>query len=71
MLSEEIKKDFPILENSNLTYLDSGATTQKPKQVIDKIEEFYNKYNANPHRGAYPLSAVSYTHLTLPTNREV
>ena len=56
MLSEEIKKDFPILENSNLTYLDSGATTQKPKQVIEKIEEFYNKYNANPHRGAYSLS---------------
>ena len=56
MLSEEIKKDFPILENSNLTYLDSGATTQKPRQVIDKIEEFYNKYNANPHRGAYSLS---------------
>lgn len=56
MLSEEIKKDFPILENSNLTYLDSGATTQKPKQVINKIEEFYNKYNANPHRGAYSLS---------------
>ena len=56
MLSEEIKKDFSILENSNLTYLDSGATTQKPKQVIDKIEEFYNKYNANPHRGAYSLS---------------
>ena len=53
---EQIKKDFPILENSNLTYLDSGATTQKPKQVIDKIEEFYNKYNANPHRGAYSLS---------------
>ena len=44
------------MENSNLTYLDSGATTQKPKQVIDKIEEFYNKYNANPHRGAYSLS---------------
>ena len=40
MLSEEIKKDFPILENSNLTYLDSGATTQKPKQVIEKIESF-------------------------------
>lgn len=56
MLSEEIKRDFPILENSNLTYLDSGATTQKPKQVIEKIEEFYNKHNANPHRGAYSLS---------------
>ena len=56
MNTEQIKKDFPILENSNLTYLDSGATTQKPKQVIDKIEEFYNQYNANPHRGAYSLS---------------
>ena len=56
MLSEKIKKDFPLLENSNLTYLDSGATTQKPKQVIEKVEEFYNKYNANPHRGAYSLS---------------
>ena len=37
MLSEEIKKDFPILENSNLTYLDSGATTQKPVQVIKAV----------------------------------
>ena len=31
---KEIKKDFPILENKNITYLDSGATTQKPIQVI-------------------------------------
>ena len=52
----EIKKDFPILENRKITYLDSGATTQKPKQVIDKVKEFYEKYNANPHRGAYTLS---------------
>lgn len=53
---EKIKKDFPILENSDITYLDSGATTQKPAQVIEAIEEFYQKYNANPHRGAYTLS---------------
>ena len=52
----EIKKDFPILENRNITYLDSGATTQKPQQVINAVEEFYNKFNANPHRGAYTLS---------------
>lgn len=51
-----IKKDFPLLENENITYLDSGATTQKPIQVIKTIEEFYQKYNANPHRGAYSLS---------------
>ncbi len=51
-----IKKDFPILENRNISYLDSGATTQKPIQVIRAVEEFYEKYNANPHRGAYSLS---------------
>ena len=53
---ENIKKDFPLLENENITYLDSGATTQKPIQVIKAVEEFYQKYNANPHRGAYSLS---------------
>ena len=53
---EQIKKDFPILENRKITYLDSGATTQKPKQVIESLKEFYEKYNANPHRGAYSLS---------------
>ena len=52
----EIKKDFPILENRKIAYLDSGATTQKPIQVIKAIEEYYQKYNANPHRGAYSLS---------------
>ncbi len=53
---EEIKKDFPILQNKQITYLDSGATTQKPIQVIKAVEEFYKRYNANPHRGAYSLS---------------
>ena len=52
----DIKKDFPIFENRNITYLDSGATTQKPIQVIKAIDEFYEKNNANPHRGAYTLS---------------
>ena len=52
----DLKKDFPILENRKISYLDSGATTQKPIQVIDTIDEFYKKYNANPHRGAYSLS---------------
>ena len=53
---EKIKKDFPILQNKNIAYLDSGATTQKPQYVIDKMKEFYESYNANPHRGAYSLS---------------
>ena len=52
----DIKNDFPILKNRKITYLDSGATTQKPVQVIKKIEDFYENYNANPHRGAYSLS---------------
>lgn len=56
MNTEQIKKDFPLLENENITYLDSGATTQKPIQVIKAVEKFYQKYNANPHRGAYSLS---------------
>ena len=52
----EFKKDFPIFNNKDIVYLDSGATTQKPIQVIKKIEEFYENENANPHRGAYLLS---------------
>ena len=52
----DIKKDFPILAKNEIVYLDSGATTQKPIQVIKAIEEFYEKFNANPHRGAYTLS---------------
>ena len=56
MKENNIKKDFPLLENSNIIYLDSGATTQKPLKVINAVDEFYKKYNANPHRGAYSLS---------------
>ena len=52
----ELKKDFPLLQNRNIAYLDSGATTQKPISVIKAIDEFYEKNNANPHRGAYSLS---------------
>lgn len=52
----DIKKDFPLLENKNIAYLDSGATTQKPIQVINAIKEYYENSNANPHRGAYSLS---------------
>ncbi len=51
-----IKDDFAILKNRNITYLDSGATTQKPRQVINAINNFYENTNANPHRGAYTLS---------------
>ncbi len=52
--------DFPILSSTNrgkpLIYLDSAATTQKPKQVIEAIESYYQTSNANVHRGIYELS---------------
>ena len=56
MSVNNLKKDFPIFENKNITYLDSGATTQKPTSVLEAIEKFYKNENANPHRGAYGLS---------------
>ncbi len=52
-----IKQDFPIFQNNpNLVYLDSAATTQKPRQVINAVREFYENYCSNVHRGIYRLS---------------
>ncbi len=55
-----IKADFPILDKKvngrNLVYLDSAATSQKPKQVIDAISDYYRNNNANVHRGIHTLS---------------
>ena len=56
MTNYEIRKDFPIFDGDKIAYLDSGATTQRPKQVIDAVDNFYRTANANPHRGAYDLS---------------
>ena len=50
------REDFPILNNREMAYLDNGATTQKPKQVLEALKKFYENENANPHRGAYALS---------------
>lgn len=51
------KKDFPIYKNNkNFVYLDSASTSQKPRVVIDAISEFYQTYNANIHRGLYPIA---------------
>ncbi len=57
--SLDIRKDFPIFDNENIAYLDSGATSQKPKCVIDAVDNYYNTSNANAHRGAYNLSVKS------------
>src|SRR5438045_5533503 len=52
------RSDFPILATrQDLHYLDSAATSQKPKVVLDAIRAYYENDNANPHRGAYDLSA--------------
>jgi len=52
------RDDFPILANNpGLHYLDSAATAQKPRVVLDAMRAYYENDNANPHRGAYDLSA--------------
>ncbi len=59
----KIKEDFPIFERiingKPLVYLDNGATTQKPKQVIDSMVEYYSKHNANINRGVHTLGDES------------
>ncbi|MFA5412330.1 MAG: cysteine desulfurase [Candidatus Micrarchaeia archaeon] len=60
---EKIRKDFPILERvvngKKMAYLDNGATSQKPREVIDAIVRYYSEYNANVHRGVHKLSEES------------
>lgn len=53
---ENVRQDFVLLQNTDRVYFDNAATSQKPKCVIDAVQEFYEKYNANVLRGLYPLS---------------
>ena len=57
---QKIRRDFPILEENvygkPLVYLDNGATSQRPLRVIEKMTEYYLKYNSNVHRGVHYLS---------------
>ena len=57
---EKIRRDFQILDqivnDEPLVYLDSAATTQKPKQVLDVMRRYYEEYNANVHRGVHTLA---------------
>src|SRR3954464_7653692 len=59
----KVRADFPILHTTvngkPLIYLDNGATTQKPRQVIDAISRYYESQNANIHRGVYRLSQIA------------
>lgn len=59
--TEAIRKDFPILDRQvhdgkKLVYLDNAATSQKPRQVLDALNEYYERYNANVHRGVHVLA---------------
>ena len=60
---EQVRRDFPILRRTvrgrPLVYLDNAATTQKPRQVIDRIVRYYSEENANVHRGVHYLSEVA------------
>ncbi|MGB9377523.1 MAG: cysteine desulfurase [Mycobacteriales bacterium] len=58
---ERVRKDFPILDrlvhgDRPLVYLDSAATSQKPQQVIDAVSDYYERHNANVHRGIHVLA---------------
>jgi cysteine desulfurase/selenocysteine lyase len=59
----EIRSDFPLLQRKvygkPLVYFDNGATTQKPQQVIDAMDNVYESYNGNIHRGVHYLSDMS------------
>ena len=59
----KIRQDFPILKRKikgqGLVYLDSGATSQKPKSVLRAMDDYYRTNNANIHRGVYELSVES------------
>jgi len=60
---KKIRKDFPILNEkvngNSLIYLDNGATTQKPQQMLDKVQEYYSQLNSNVHRGVHTLSQLA------------
>lgn len=59
MNAKDIREQFPILSQQvnghDLVYLDSAATSQKPRVVIETIDEYYNSYNSNVHRGVHTL----------------
>ena len=53
---QEIRKDFPFFEKSELAYLDNSATTQRPRQVVEAVMDYEYHHNSNPFRGLYELS---------------
>jgi cysteine desulfurase/selenocysteine lyase len=60
MLGARIRDEFPLLtqtvDGKRLVYLDSAATSQKPREVLDALQDYYHRYNANVHRGIYRIA---------------
>lgn len=56
---ENLRDDFPIFDKKDIHYLDSSATTQRPRCVIDNLNEYYTTFNANAGRGSYELSMIN------------
>src|SRR5699024_11037754 len=60
---QKIRSQFPVLQEQingkSLVYFDNGATSQKPNRVIQRIETFYKRENANVHRGVHSLSQIA------------
>ncbi|TVP83766.1 MAG: cysteine desulfurase [Alkalicoccus sp.] len=60
---QEVRRQFPILDQEvnghPLVYLDSAATSQKPLQVIEAVEDYYKRYNSNVHRGVHTLGSMA------------
>ena len=60
----KIREDFPVLKRlvhgKHLVYLDNAATTQKPRQVIESITDYYDNHNANIHRSVHQLARRGY-----------
>lgn len=72
-LGESLRKDFPILDQQvngkPLIYFDNAATSQKPHQVVQALERYYEGYNSNVHRGVHTLSARATTEYELARDK--
>ena len=53
---QDIRKDFPFFDKTELCYLDNSATTQRPRVVMEALTDYYYYHNSNPFRGLYELS---------------
>ena len=58
-MAYDFRKDFPLLQQNKIAYLDNAATAQRPQCVLDAVRRFYCEQNANPLRGLYPLSIAA------------